>query len=375
MSAARELHPTPSRSETLPPWPNKENVKQPESIDTQIQHLTKKHKAIEQKVGQLRLVMDEYILDDVSDPVERAAEAEQKRILEADIAAASAEWKMVGQELAALMSRKELSSAWDEPANDNISGLPEIQVPSWEEQTLHQNPEGPEADPWQGEHTEEALIPKERMRERLLEKKAELVAAQDALKATNAQLAKEQAALEGERVSVERAYASVAVEKDQFERSRPIYRSSLIRLDLSNKELAERKISPLPIKRLKDESVAIEKELRNGPPKRGVIGFLKGYLSGEPSWEERVKKLRTRDDELDEAIREYAASERQAKQQRGSYAEQLKDLEGKRTALETNANPTYARYSALRTQQEQITKNIRELSAIVKNVEEALGEY
>lgn len=400
MSAAEKVNQAPGQVEAPRQKPKLEVVKQPESLDSQIGKLTQKHRAIEAKVGQLRQVLGSYIVDDLLDLGDKEEETEQKALLEGEIADANNEWNKIGIELAQLTARKELSSAWDPqvieagvpvvdlPKNPALRVVSKAPSPGTDAYAYVGDPFGGETpgDPWLGEvspkapegsdveKTQEIPVSKEELKKRLPEKRAELAAAQRELETLTNQLAQQRSALEAKVAGLEQSYSSVAAQKDQFERTKPTYNSPLLGLNLTNAELADGPLSPLRVKQLKMESAQIEAELRNGPPKTGIFGFLKSALTGGAEWKAREKALRDRDDAIDEAVREYEQVARNAKNGRAEYSARLKSLEEQRAAFETNANPEYAKYAADYARQEQLAQKMGELYSTIEGIEKAVQE-
>lgn len=400
MSAAEKMNQAPGQVEAPRQKPKLEVVKQPESLDSQIRKLAQKHRAIEAKVGQLRQVLGSYVVDDLLDLGDKEEEAEQKALLEGEIADANNEWDKIGAELAELTARKQLSSAWDPevigagvPTVDHVKkpalrAVPKTPSPGTDAYAYVGDPFGGETpgDPWLGEvapktpegsdveKTQESPVPKEELKKRLPEKRAELAAAQRELEALTNQLAQQRKALEAKVAGLEQSYSSVAAQKDQFERTKPIYNSPLLGLNLTNAELADGPLSPLRVKQLKTESAQIEAELRNGPPKTGIFGFLKSALTGGAEWKAREKALRDKDDAIDLAVREYEQVAQNAKNGRAEYNARLKALEEQRAAFETNANPEYAQYAANYAKQEQLAQKMGELYTTIKGIEKAIQE-
>lgn len=400
MSAAEKVNQVPGQGEAPPQKPKLEVVRQPESLDSQIGRLTQKHRAIEAKVGQLRQVLGSYIVDDLLDLGDKEDETEQRALLEGEIADANNEWNKIGIELAQLAARKKLSSAWDPeligagvPVMDHtkkpaLRVVPKAPSPGTDAYAYVGDPFGGETpgDPWLGEvlpkapegsdveKTQEVPVSKEELKKRLPEKRAELAAAQRELETLTNQLAQQRSALEAKVAGLEQSYSSVAAQKAQFERTKPTYNSPLLGLNLTNAELADGPLSPLRVKQLKMESAQIEAELRNGPPKTGIFGFLKSALTGGAEWKAREKALRDRDDAIDLAVREYEQVARNAKNGRAEYNARLKALEEQRAAFETNANPEYAQYAANYAKQEQLAQKMGELYATIKGIEKAIQE-
>lgn len=400
MSAAEKMNQAPGQVEAPRQKPKLEVVKQPESLDSQIGKLTQKHRAIEAKVGQLRQVLGSYVVDELLDLGDKEEEAEQKALLEGEIADANTEWDKIGAELAELTARKELSSAWDPevigagvPTVDHVKKpalrvAPKTPSPGTDAYAYVGDPFGGETpgDPWLGEvapktsegsdveKTQESPVPKEELKKRLPEKRAELAAAQRELEALTNQLAQQRKALEAKVAGLEQSHSSVAAQKDQFERAKPTYNSPLLGLNLTNAELADGPLSPLRVKQLKTESAQIEAELRNGPPKTGIFGFLKSALTGGAEWKAREKALRDKDDAIDLAVREYEQVARNAKNGRAEYNARLKALEEQRAAFETNANPEYAQYAANYAKQEQLAQKMGELYSVIEGIEKATQE-
>lgn len=400
MGAAEKLNQTPGQVEALPQKPKLEVVKQPESLDSQIGKLTQQHRAIEAKVGQLRQVLGSYAVNELLDLGDQKDEAEQKALLEGEIADANNEWNKIGIELSQLTARKELSSAWDTEATD--AGVPAVDLPKKPNLRVVPNAPRPGTDayayvgdpfatqaadhPWLGEvipsaaegsqveGAQEVPLSKEELKKRLPEKQAELAAAQREMEALTNELAQQRKALEAKVAGLEQSYSSVAAQKDQFERVKPTYNSPLLGLNLTNAELAEGPLSPLRVKQLKTESAQIEAELKNGPPKTGIFGFLKSALTGGAEWKAREKALRDRDDAIDEAVREYERVARTAKNGRAEYNSRLQSLEEQRAAFETTANPEYAQYAANYAKQEQLAQKMGELYTTIKGIEKAVQE-